>query len=147
MILPIFQGSVFSNIFICCISESTLVVRHSNKNDRSVLPMDFMITLPSAKPVGLLAKRCHEYHDFTWCSTWIGQVRKRSVDSYCVNETYQVQEIPWAKYCLRLRHGNIRQACPFLTPGSAYCGHCWRQDIGLDEVFVWTSTAVIMQKQ
>lgn len=26
----------------------------------------FMITLPSAKPVGLLAKRCHEYHDFTW---------------------------------------------------------------------------------
>lgn len=66
MILPIFQGSVFSNIFICCIGEPTLIVRHSNKNDRSVLPMDFMITLPSAKPVGLLAKRCHEYHDFTW---------------------------------------------------------------------------------
>lgn len=33
---------------------------------------------------------------------------------------------------------------PSLPPGSAYYGHCWRQDIGLDEVFIWTTTAVML---
>lgn len=60
MILPIFQGSLFSNIFICCIGESTLFLRHINKNYRSALPTNFMVTLPSRKLVGLPSKRCHE---------------------------------------------------------------------------------------
>lgn len=80
--------------------------------------MNFMVTLLSRKPVGLPSKRCHKNHKFTWCSTWIGQVHKRSTDSYCVNEPYQVQEIPWAKY-LKLRE------------------HAWKHQTGLSPFCPW----------
>lgn len=58
---------------------------------------------------------------------------ERPTESYCINESQRVQEIPQAKKWFEAERTAVAVSymlVPFLPPGPAHYGHHWRQDIG-----------------